>query len=218
MKADMHVHSSYSSDGVSTPEQIVDAAVEFGLGCVAITDHNSFEAYEKVKDNGRIIVIPAIEVSSAEGHILGFGIDRDIPRGMSIQETIDMIHASGGFAFAAHPYRWWSGIGESNTRGYDFDGVEARNARSVRSSNKKSEKLATEMKKPITAGSDAHSPSHIGRGYIELPDGLATWKDVVRAVMDGHAVARSSSRHAGESLKYGFKSISEWVFRGFRRM
>jgi len=218
MRADLHVHSCYSNDGVSTPDQIVEVAVQVGLGCVAITDHNSFEAYFDIKDNGKVIIIPGEEVSSKEGHILAFGINKEIPRGMSIQETIDAIHEAGGYAFAAHPYRWWSGIGEKNTLSYNFDGTEARNARSVRGANKKSEKLAAKIGKPSSAGSDAHSPIRIGHGYVDLPDGLTTWQEVVAALMRGEAKASSKSRRMKGSLKYGIKSIGQWIGRGFKKM
>ncbi len=218
MIADLHVHTTYSKDGRSTPQQVIDTCIERGIGCVAITDHNSFAAYFDVKDNGKVIVIPAEEVSSAEGHIVALGIDREIPRGLSIQETIDAIHEAGGSAFAAHPYRWWSGLGEKNTLKYDFDGTEAMNARSVRGANRKSAKLAERIGKPITAGSDAHSPERIGWGHVTLPDGLRTWQEVVAAVMDGKAVAESVCRRPTETLRYGAKSISQWIFRGCKRM
>jgi predicted metal-dependent phosphoesterase TrpH len=218
MKADLHVHSSYSNDGKSTPQQIVDRAVELGLGCVAITDHNNFKAYFDVKDNGKVIVIPGEEVSSKEGHILAFGIDKEIPRGLSIQDTIDAIHEAGGYAFAAHPYRWWSGLGEKNTLNYNFDGVEARNARSVRGANILSEKLASKIGKPISAGSDAHSPPRIGSGYVEFPDDLKTWQDVVKYMMENRVNVGSSSRGRIATVRYGTKSIGEWIFRGFKKM
>jgi len=218
MKADLHIHSNYSNDGVSTVEEIVDMAVEKGLGCIAITDHNNFEAYEKVKDNGKVIVIPGVEVSSKEGHILAYGIDRNIPRDMSIKDTIDAIHEAGGVAFAAHPYRWWSGLGEKNTLDHDFDGVEALNARSVRGSNRKSLKLATSIGKPISAGSDAHTPEFIGEGFVEFPDGIKTWEEALAAIMEKKVIVHSNNRRVTGTLKYGIKSILEWIFRGFKRM
>ena len=101
---------------------------------------------------------------------------------------------------------------------YPFDGIEARNGRSVPSANRKSEALARKVGKPITAGSDAHTPTHIGEGYVEIPDGLETWQEVVEAVMAGKATAHSQSRHMKGTLKYGFKSIGEWMFRGFKKM
>ena len=185
---------------------------------MAITDHNEFKAYEDIKDNGKVIIIPAEEVSSKEGHIVALGIDRQIPRGMSIQETIDAIHEAGGYAIAAHPYRWWSGLGPKNTRNYDFDGTEALNARSIPSANRKSLALAKKLGKPMTAGSDAHSPERVGWGYVELPDGLNTWQEVVQAIMEGKAEPHSKSRGFIRTLRYGIKSIGQWIGRGFKKM
>ncbi|MDR0509283.1 MAG: CehA/McbA family metallohydrolase [Candidatus Methanoplasma sp.] len=218
MKADLHIHSNFSNDGKSTVEEIVAAAVERGLGCIAVTDHNSFEAYGLIKDNKKVIVIPGTEVSSAEGHILAYGISREIPKGMAIKETIDAIHEAGGVAFAAHPYRWWSGLGEKNTLENDFDGIEARNARSTASSNRRSEALAARIGKPVSAGSDAHDPQFIGDGVVELPDGIATWQDALNAVIQGKAKPVSTNRRASNTLKYGIKSIVDWILRGFKRI
>lgn len=209
----------FSKDGRTTMEELLEYAERAGIGCVAVTDHNEFRAYDLLKDNGRIIIIPAEEVSSAEGHILALGIDRLIPRDLSIQETIDRIHEAGGYAFAAHPYRWWSGLGEENTLKYPFDGIEARNGRSVPAANRRSERLARRVGKPMTAGSDAHTPRHIGEGYVEVPDDLKTWQEVVQYIMENEApIVCSHSRHAKETLKYGFKSITQWILRGFKRM
>jgi Predicted metal-dependent phosphoesterases (PHP family) len=218
MKADLHIHSEFSNDGVSTVKEIIDSAVEKGLGCIAITDHNTFEAYELVKDNGKVLVIPGIEVSSKEGHILAYGIDRDIPRGLSVDDTIRAIHEAGGVAFAAHPYRWWSGLGEANTLNHDFDGVEALNARSVKGSNRKSETLARKIGKPISAGSDAHTPPYIGDGYVEFPDDVSSWQEALEALMAKRVTVHSKNRHVTDTLRYGTKSIIQWIFRGFKRM
>ncbi len=218
MRADLHIHSDYSSDGRAAPADIVERALELGLGCIAITDHNSFEAYFDVEDDDRIIVIPAEEVSSAEGHILAYGIDREIPRGLGVAETIDAIRDAGGYAFAAHPYRWWSGLGERNTLEHDFDGIEARNARSVRSANRRSERLAARTGKPVSAGSDAHSLRRIGTGYVDFPDGLRTWQEVLRHLMEGEVSVGSGDRTRITSLRYGTGAISRWMLRGCRRM
>ncbi|MFA6679670.1 MAG: PHP domain-containing protein [Candidatus Methanomethylophilaceae archaeon] len=217
MRADLHVHSIFSSDGRSKPEEIIKAAVNTGLGCVAITDHNSFEAFEQVKNNGKIIIIPGEEVSSKKGHIIALGINKQISRDMSIEDTINAIHEAGGVAFAAHPYRWWSGLGEKNIIDA-FDGIEALNGRSTKKSNKKSLVLSKRIGKPVISGSDAHSPRKIGASYIEISDNCKTWQDVLKEIMDNNAVPYSVNRTAFSTLRYGCKSITEWIGRGFKRM
>ncbi|MDD2410953.1 MAG: PHP-associated domain-containing protein [Candidatus Methanomethylophilaceae archaeon] len=218
MKADLHIHSSFSNDGRTDPVTIVDVAVKRGIGCIAITDHNSFEAYDLVKNDGRLIVVPGEEVSSKEGHILAYGIDRQIPRGLSVRDTIDAIHDAGGFAFAAHPYRWWSGLGEKTVLENPFDGIEAANSRSYRKDNAGSAALAARVGCPVSAGSDAHTTRHIGYGYIVLSDGPTSWTDVIKEMMSGPLPATSSSRHMKSTVRYGFKSIGLWMSRGFRKM
>lgn len=197
----------------------MECATKAGIGCIAITDHNNFDAFNIVKDNKKIIVIPGEEVSSLEGHIIALGINKLIPKGLSIQDTIERIHEAGGYAFAAHPFRWWSGIGRANTIKYNFDGIEARNGRSIQSANIKSEKLAEDIGKPISAGSDAHSPVHIGSGYIIIPDTIKTWQDAISAIMsETHKTPFSYSRNIKETLRYGARSISRWILRGFKRI
>lgn len=217
MKADLHVHSTYSSDGRTTPQKIIESAADHGLGCVAITDHNSFKAFYDVKNNGRIIIVPGEEVSSSEGHIIALGIDKEIEPRKSVKETIDLIHAAGGLAFAAHPYRWWSGLGVKNVID-DFDGIEALNGRSTRGSNKKSLALAHRIGKPMSAGSDSHTILSIGDGYVEIPDTCRTWQDVIEALRAKQAVPHSRDRGIMATLKYGWKAITKWMGRGFKRM
>lgn len=217
MRADLHIHSSFSNDGRSSVEEIVDAAKAKGLGCIAIADHNSFEAYEIASRFDGIIVIPAEEVSSSEGHILAYGIDRRIERGHSIMDTIDMIHDAGGIAVAAHPYRWWSGIGEKNVVP-EFDAIETFNARSKKGSNNKAKRLAFRMGRPFTGGSDAHHASCVGDAYTELPDSVSCWEDVIKEILAGNVKVGGKHRTRSDTMRYGYKSITEWIGRGFKKM
>jgi len=43
IRADMHMHTAFSKDSLSRVEDVLDAAVEKGLGAIAITDHDSVE-------------------------------------------------------------------------------------------------------------------------------------------------------------------------------
>jgi len=78
---DLHAHSSVS-DGTQAPAELVAAAVEAGLGTLAITDHDSTagwaEALSAAEGTG-LTVIPGIELSTqleyASVHILGYLVD-----------------------------------------------------------------------------------------------------------------------------------------------
>ena len=77
---DLHTHTVYS-DGHLTPEALVEYAVKKGLAAVAITDHDSIEAFERahVAAARRIEMVPGVEISSAldglDLHILGYFVD-----------------------------------------------------------------------------------------------------------------------------------------------
>ena len=84
-KTDLHIHT-YFSDGVFSPEKIVDTAVDVGLDAIAITDHDNILAYDVaqkyIKENNlsdKIEVIRGIEVNTLyknyEVHILGYMMD-----------------------------------------------------------------------------------------------------------------------------------------------
>ncbi len=78
-KADLHIHSfgedgSYDvTDTNMTPENIVDTAIEQGLSIISITDHNEDRNSNraiKYSQGKKILVIPGIEISTLQGHLL----------------------------------------------------------------------------------------------------------------------------------------------------
>ena len=52
VKIDLHCHSYFSGDGVSSPEQLIHAAKKRGLNGFAITDHNTCDAVTYMIDEG----------------------------------------------------------------------------------------------------------------------------------------------------------------------
>ncbi len=98
-----------------------------------------------------LLVIPGIEVSSRDGHIIGLGVSDTVPRGLSADETILQIKRLGGVSIVAHPYDFLrsainpeilttmpdaievinSDIPETIGRAYTIVDVESRDAASV---------------------------------------------------------------------------------------
>src|SRR6195952_5765216 len=78
---DLHTHSSVS-DGTETPAELIAAAVDAGLGTVALTDHDSTagwnEAFAAAENTG-LTVIPGMELSTNYGpasvHMLAYLFD-----------------------------------------------------------------------------------------------------------------------------------------------
>lgn len=80
MKGDYHIHTYYS-DGVFSPEKIVDLALDAGLQAIALTDHDNVLSYEVAKEYLKtkevdLKIIQGIEVNTLykdyEVHILGY--------------------------------------------------------------------------------------------------------------------------------------------------
>lgn len=81
-KADFHVHTNYS-DGVFSPEKIVDTALEAGLEAIALTDHDNILSYavaqnylQSIGKEDQLEIIQGVEVNTLyknyEVHILGY--------------------------------------------------------------------------------------------------------------------------------------------------
>lgn len=193
MKADLHIHTTYS-DGVSTPEEIVDSAIEKGIKCICITDHDetkgALKAIKYAYDKD-ILVLPGIELLSSSGDILGINIKKVIPSYLSAKETIKEIKKQGGIAVIPHPFNkpinsFWGG--EEILNFIKPDAIEAFNASVFfSSSNRKAFNFSKKNNFSFTAGSDAHRKEFIGRGYIEISDKISNEKDLISAIMQREA-------------------------------
>ena len=82
LRADLHVHSFGAShdvrDPTMTPEAIVSTAIAENLGLIAITDHNevgNVQAALKAAEGKAVVVIPGVELSTPEGHLLVYFSD-----------------------------------------------------------------------------------------------------------------------------------------------
>ena len=111
MKAELHNHTIHS-DGRQTPTQVVELFAGQGVKVMAISDHNSItgqpEFIQACQAHG-VIPVPANEISTFWGHILGMGITRYIDWSVYSPEDSEMIcdeiHSQGAICGMAHPFR-----------------------------------------------------------------------------------------------------------------
>src|SRR5258707_611335 len=107
-RADLHMHSTYS-DGLGTIQQLLDYAQQrTNLDVIALTDHDVIEGALRAREfwakrRYRFDFIVGEEVSTRSGHLLALFIEKRIPPRLSMEESIDLIHAQGGLAIVAHP-------------------------------------------------------------------------------------------------------------------
>jgi predicted metal-dependent phosphoesterase TrpH len=182
-KIDLHTHTFFSGDGVSSPEQNIAAAREKGLNGFAITDHNTCEAMtylldqRLMREDGKpvddFLIIPGVEVTTAEGHLLCIGAILPTPsklKGRPAREVCELIHDSGGLAIPPHPYDLFrAGIRFSTLETLPVDAIEVFNAATtLRRYNRYAFKYAQLRKLPMTAASDAHHYAAVGTAYTIL--------------------------------------------------
>ena len=178
LSCDLHIHSTYSRDGESSIKTILEIAHAVGLHAIAITDHDEIcGAQEAVhlsrmhaQDFHNLLVIPGIEVSTKEGHLIVLGVSELIEKGLSARATIKHAHELGGFVIAPHPFhRYRHGVGLRDRQALlEVDAIEAFNSRyiigAIGSDNKRAHRFAEKHSIPKVAGSDAHHARYIGYG------------------------------------------------------
>jgi predicted metal-dependent phosphoesterase TrpH len=160
------VHTQHSYDGLITPEELIRYAKKRGLDGVAITDHDTIEGALKIMREKDFLIIPGIEVSSLNGHVVGLNVYEVVPKGLSVEETIDKIHDAGGIAVACHPITFFKHNLGTHVNA-KFDAVEVINASAFpfKYSVERSREFAQNLGVAQVAGSDAHYGPEIGYAY-----------------------------------------------------
>ena len=187
IRADLHVHTTYSKDSLITPKDLIYYSKKRGLNAVAVTDHNFLDGAYKIAKETDFLIIPGMEVSSSDGHIVALNVHELIPRGFSAAETVEMIHRAGGVAIACHPYVLFKGCLRDKV-GETFDAIEVINARAFpfRRSVKKAEEKAQKFNLPRVAGTDAHYGPQIGYGYTVIEAAEPSVEAIAKAIVEGH--------------------------------
>ena len=79
---DLHIHTNVS-DGALSPKEVIDLAEKNGARVIAITDHDTIDAYNDelfdYAESKNMILIPAVEISTKTNkcgiHVLGYNFD-----------------------------------------------------------------------------------------------------------------------------------------------
>lgn len=183
---DLHTHTRFFHGFSGRPTAfdpvgarlLVALAKWRGLDAIAVTNHNYYSSF----DTGGVTVIPGIEVSTTNGHVLLVGPDpptRTTPGALTPKETVEIAHERDCAAIVAHPFR------HSSVRDHDlpFDAYEVNGKRSVAIDH--IQQLSDNKETPLVGGSDAHYPFEVGRAYTRAEIDEVTPESVVDAIRDG---------------------------------
>lgn len=208
-KADLHIHTSLG-DGLASVEQIFDFIERHtDLDVIAITDHDdirgAMQALELAQRRKyRFQVVPGIEISTRNGHLLALFVTREFPMLKSLEWSVQAVYEAGGLAIAPHPMSWLTtsirekqllAIAASDT---PFHGIETFNpSYAGRVSHTRVKELnATVLKLPEFGGSDAHALSMIGKGFTSFPG--STIEELLQAIKDRTTEAGGTFMNLGD--------------------
>lgn len=198
-KADLHLHTIHS-DGTATVRELLEHVARTDLRVIAVTDHDTIagalEARRLAAAYG-VEVIIGEEISTREGHLLALFVERCLPPGRPLAETVAAARAQGALVVAPHPFgmlvRSLGRVGLSR-RFSDpcwcelVDAVEVFNAGLwAPRSNALAARFAAVRGLRIVGGSDSHHLPTVGLGYTRFPG--RTTADLRRAILAGQTEA-----------------------------
>lgn len=199
-RIDMHVHSSFSGDNDSDPEESVQRAIELGLNGLAFTEHYYYGASEFVeglrqKYGDRILLFRGVEFSCAEGHCLVFGMDTDglAMKYSPVQELAWVVNDAGGALIPSHPYRIGPSMGDLVKRVTGLSAIEGYNGNNMHAYNLKAVEAAVARALPFTGGSDAHAPNEVGLCHTEFQD-IVTYDNFIELLKAGRYQGQDNRR------------------------
>ena len=176
VRVDMHMHTMWSGDATTTPDELHEALAESRIDVLCVTDHGTINGAVKLADELGCRVIVGEEVKSGAGEIIGLFLTDRLPLGMKAHDAADTIHDQGGLVYIPHPFDPMRHCIKEDAlydlaRAGKVDAIETLNAKvSLSSLNRRAAEFAAEFDLPGGAGSDAHEPSAIGAAYVEMPD------------------------------------------------
>jgi predicted metal-dependent phosphoesterase TrpH len=182
-KIDFHVHTYHSYDSINRPKQIIERARKRGLDAVVVLDHESVKGGLETSrlDTGDILVIPAVEIATDIGDIVGLFMHKEIAA-REYHEVIEAMRAQGAIVMLPHPYHKHKLPDDI----YELiDIVEIFNARAMPERNQMAVELAKKYNLPAVAGSDAHFPWEIGNCVTELSETPPSMDKLKIAIVEG---------------------------------
>lgn len=208
MFLDLHIHTHFSHDCLSSPAALLRTAKRKGLDGIAVTDHDTVRGALETRDRNRdpdFHVIVGCEIATDAGDIIGLFLKEEIVSRKAL-EVIQEIHRQGGLALLPHPFQGRSPR-EDLVQAVDL--LEVFNARLRPEGNQKALELATRLGKPGVCGSDAHFLSDVGTCRIQLED-----TDARSALLRG-----AGALHTGYSPRYKTsvsQIIKAWRHRNYK--
>ena len=210
VRVDMHVHTMWSGDATTTPDELHEAVAATGVDVLCITDHSTINGAVELAASGALgcRVVVGEEVRTTAGEVIGLFLRDRLPFGMKPAEATDAIRQQGGLVYVPHPFDPMrhclaeEALVALTTAG-QVDAIEVLNAKvSLAHLNERAAAFAAAHDLAAGAGSDAHEPSAVGAAYVDMPD-----------FDDGDAASFLASLRRGRVVGYHYDAPRQWKAR-----
>ena len=200
MLIDLHSHTwPRSHDSVLNPDDLIVRAKQAGLDAIVFTEHDTvwdYKSIEELRVKHDFLVLAGVEISTDDGHILAFGIDKYVFGMHRSKELASYVERAEGALVAAHPYRrqmpWFSRNDEeyrtalekaSRNQAYQYvQALEEWNGRGSEKENEFSKRLCAMMNLPGTGGTDSHAISDVGKCATYFEQEIRDERELIAAL------------------------------------
>lgn len=207
---DLHMHTDHSSDCATPVEVLIETARDRGFGAIAITDHNVVSGAQAAAESaGRFDdfkVIVAEEVKTGEqGEVIGLFLKEEIPKGLTMAETIAEIRRQGGLVYVPHPFDRLHSVPDYENlldMVEEIDLMEVFNPRvAISSFNEEAERFARKYNLIPAAGSDSHVAQGLGAVRVRMHD-FDDPEEFLEAMRDAEITRRHKNLVYVQALKF----------------
>ncbi len=193
-------------DSDISPKRLAESAKGAGLGGLALTEHMSQwlpdEADHFRRESG-LFVFNAREWSTDMGHIIVFGLDREVRGIARARDLRRACQENGAYMVLCHPFRYFPGPsnflfgGRRDAQELSLealaehplfelvDAIEVLNGGCIERENALAQEVARVLRKPGVAGSDAHMPMEVGRYATVFEKNLESEEDMLAELRAG---------------------------------
>jgi predicted metal-dependent phosphoesterase TrpH len=225
--ADLHIHTRYG-DGMATVPDVLDFVEgQRDLDVVAITEHDTMRAAEEARvrlarGHFRFDVIPGMEITTLDGHLLALFVDEPIESFRRMEPTLEAIHRQGGLAIVPHPLSWLTRSVKTKifdriraaggNDGVYFDAIEEYNMSPAGRVTSARARILNRERLGLAAvgSSDAHFLASIGSAQTRFEGSTAA---DLRNAIEGKATSGEAVR-APTMAELGYRNIALQSVRG----
>src|SRR5687768_9200890 len=100
----MHMHTMWSGDATTTPDELAEAVAASQIDVLCITDHGTINGAVELSDRLGCRVVVGQELRTWAGEIIGLFLTDRVPYGLKPDEAVAFIAGQGGLVYIPHPF------------------------------------------------------------------------------------------------------------------